>query len=132
MSARSGRRVSEVKERFWRGHVTRQRATRLTIREYCGEHGLSEPSFYSWRREIARRDRAAPRGAMRGPAAQTDGKADFVRLDVQPSIPTAPSLIEIILPGGVRMLVPTGVTREQLREVLAALNEDSAGVPRPC
>ena len=90
------------------------------------------PSFYGWRREIARRDRAAPRSAVRSPTVQARGKSDFVRLDVRPSAATASPLIEIVLPGGARVLVPTGVTREQLREVLAAFNEVSDEGPRSC
>ncbi len=44
-------------ERRWRGRLKEWRRSGLTGREFCRRHLLSEPSFYGWRREIARRDR---------------------------------------------------------------------------
>jgi hypothetical protein len=55
---------SAEKEASWRGHVSRQVAGRVSIRAYCREYGLSEPAFYAWRREIAKRD--AEREGSRG------------------------------------------------------------------
>lgn len=47
------RRVqSAEKESYWRWHVDMQAAGDLSVRAYCGEHGLSEPTFYAWRRKI--------------------------------------------------------------------------------
>lgn len=132
MAKRSGRRVSEAKERFWRGHLADQATSQHTIRDYCGEHGLSEPSFYGWRREIARRDRAALRSMARAAAAPAGGQADFVRLEVRPAVATAPSPIEIVLTDGSRVLVPATATSDQLREVLRALRGASGEGPRPC
>lgn len=43
---------AEEKESFWRWHVDMQAAGDLSVRAYCGQHGLSEPTFYSWRRKI--------------------------------------------------------------------------------
>ncbi len=44
------------KESYWRWHVDMQAAGSVSIRAYCGKHGLSEPSFYAWRRKIRNRD----------------------------------------------------------------------------
>ena len=54
---------SVEKEASWRGHVSRQAVSGVSIRAYCREYGLSEPGFYAWRREIAKRDaeREGPR-----------------------------------------------------------------------
>jgi hypothetical protein len=54
---------SAEKEASWRGHVSRQAVGGVSIRAYCREYGLSEPAFYAWRREIAKRD--AERGGPR-------------------------------------------------------------------
>jgi hypothetical protein len=48
------------KERFWRQVVRQWRRSGLTVRAFCGAQGLSEPSFYAWRRIIAERERARP------------------------------------------------------------------------
>lgn len=53
------RRVDEVKQELWRRRVEDQARSGLTIREFCRREGLSEPGFYGWRRELARRDAVA-------------------------------------------------------------------------
>ena len=115
MARRRRRRVNETKERFWRAHLADQAAGRLTIRDYCARHGLAEPSFYAWRREIIRRDQMATRegrgattrapgsgmrsspgramnGEDRGLSAPSLGKPEFVRLEVRPPCETAPPI----------------------------------------
>ena len=56
---------SAAKERYWRKHVGNQARSVLTARAYCQANGLSEPSFYAWRRELAERDREAKASAPR-------------------------------------------------------------------
>jgi hypothetical protein len=45
-----------AKEKYWRRLLRMWRRSGLTGRDFCAEHKLSEPSFYAWKREIARRD----------------------------------------------------------------------------
>jgi hypothetical protein len=47
---------SADKDSYWRWHVDMQAAGGVSIRAYCGQHGLSEPTFYAWRRKIHERD----------------------------------------------------------------------------
>jgi len=51
------------KERFWRSMVKQQRQGGATIRTFCREQGISEPSFYAWRKELQRRDAERSAGA---------------------------------------------------------------------
>ena len=44
------------KESKWRRHVAGQVTGGLPVRAYCRARGLSENSFYWWRRELQRRD----------------------------------------------------------------------------
>lgn len=125
-----------AKERHWRRIVRRWRSSGLSVREFCDWQALSEPCFYAWRRELAKRDResavAAPgsgvarggrpvkqNGPSRPPAAAflpvqvvadggRDAAASSSRLDA----------IEVHLPGGVRLLVPPGCDRALLRDVI--------------
>lgn len=57
MSTRKQR--SGGKERFWRTMVRHWRSSGLSVRDFCAEQGLSEPSFYAWRRSLAARDAQA-------------------------------------------------------------------------
>jgi len=47
---------SAEKEQFWRSMVEEQGQGSLNVRAFCGQKGISEPSFYSWRKELQKRD----------------------------------------------------------------------------
>lgn len=47
---------SVEKERFWREVVAEQGESGLSVRAFCQRKGISENSFYAWRRELKRRD----------------------------------------------------------------------------
>ncbi len=134
VSRAGGRRASRVKEQFWREHVRRQAAGTLSVRRYCERHELSEPSFYAWRRELARRDALALRPAAVVPRRNevAEQPAEFLRVHLQPEAAGGKAPIEIVLPGELRVLVPAGATRGQVRDVLSALGVVPAGEERTC
>src|SRR5687767_14928487 len=72
-----GGRRSRGREQFWREHVGRQAAGSLSVREYCQQHGLAGPTFYIWRKELARRDAEKSRSKLAAPkqSHQTAGAA---------------------------------------------------------
>jgi transposase-like protein len=55
---RKGPRRDINKELFWRGILREHRQSAENIRDFCRKKGLTEPSFYAWRREIKRRGSA--------------------------------------------------------------------------
>jgi transposase len=115
----ANRRRDPEKEQFWRRMVAQQRQSGGTIRAFCQREGLSQPSFYQWRRELARRDRApiARRGAATFVPIQVVAEAALIEA----------ALIEIALPGDVVVRVRAGADAATLRQVLATLVEG-----RPC
>jgi hypothetical protein len=126
MGRRQRRRDSE-KERAWRRRLRDWRRSGLSVREFCDWHSLSEPSFYSWRRELARRDRetmprrARPANGVAGPTAEAP---QFLPVQVvaDAALDSAASrCLEVHLPTGVRLRIPSGFGRQTLADVLAAL-----------
>jgi len=119
---------SAVKERFWRQHVEAWRTSRQTVRAYCRAAGLSEPSFYSWRRELARRDAKPPEtnagnGQTRGTASRRKvhpNPTSWVPLQTPLFSPPAAS-IEIELTGGTLVRLRGEVNRQALADVLSVL-----------
>jgi transposase-like protein len=105
---------SSSKERFWRRMVRRCRNSGLSVRAFCEEHGLSEPSFYAWRRSLAARDEAAVR---------------FVPVQVTPSPqPTtmadgSAGAVELVLSAGRRLRIGPGFDGPTLTRLLALLGE---------
>lgn len=102
------------KEKFWRTTLREHAAGGQSVRAFCRERGLSEPSFYAWRRAIAQRDRK-PAGA------RTAAKAKFVELRPKHAPPARDGAPLEIVAGPHRLLVRAGCDRVLLGEALAAL-----------
>ena len=130
-------RRDQNKERYWRGHVAAWQRSGQSVRAYCRAEGLSEPSFYSWRRLLAERglgaaggtECAGGGGASGQPAAARRQPADAVaispfvpvRLVTEATTPTA--AVEVVLRGGRVVRVAAGFAAQTLREVVAALED---------
>ena len=64
-----GRRVNAVLHEAWRGRIAQHAASGLTVAAYCDQAGISEHSFYQWRRRLSN----SPPGGRSGlPARQVD------------------------------------------------------------
>jgi transposase-like protein len=122
-----------ARERFWRGTIRRQAQSGLSIRAFCQEHEIAEPSFFAWRRELARRDgdSAEPTRSLRPQArncalpkadAKRRGDPIWAQLRLAPAeLSVTGAAIEIVLSADVRVRVPAGADRQTLCDVLAAL-----------
>jgi transposase-like protein len=111
------------KERFWRRTLNQWRRSGLSIRDFCRWQGLSESSFYFWRRTLDERDRQQLR----------DQTPRFVPLQVLPELepepavsPTEPATsgLELLLDNGRVLRVGNTFDAATLRRLLALLEED--------
>jgi transposase-like protein len=115
-----------AKERYWRRVLGQWRRSGLTAREFCAEHGLSEPSFYAWRREIGRRDQERTAGTQATPAVSASRRSAaaalpaFVPVRIEASAACA---LEVVVAGGRLLRVRPGFDAEVLRHLLAVLEE---------
>lgn len=101
------------KERFWQRMVRLWRRSRLSVRAFCAEHQLSEPSFYGWRRTFADREHVK----------QATADPTFVPVQVVP--PMSSPLLELALGRDRVVRVPAGFDPATLRQLLAVLEEHS-------
>jgi hypothetical protein len=97
--------------------VGQQRRGGQSVREFCREHALSEPSFYAWRRELERRRAAkglrADRGRAQCPA--------FVSLELAPDAAIGAGLVvECLLPSGAVMRLPATMSPAAIAGVVLA------------
>ena len=121
------------KEEFWRLVVNEQQASGLSIRRFCQRQQLPEPSFYTWRRTIERRDRE--RSASQGgesnkqehsqdappnflPVKLLDG--DSFKSDGQDVLRQS-SGFEITTRSGMTLRIDESVAVESIRTVLTAM-----------
>ncbi len=91
------------KVREWQRRMTRFEEAQQSVAEFCRKEGVSGPSFYQWRKRLARRARPAEEAAGFRP----------VRL-------VGSAGVAVQLPGGTQLHVPTS-DRRALRLVIDTL-----------
>jgi len=122
---RAGER-DQHKERFWRRLIGQWQRSGLTARDFCAQRGVSEPSFYAWRRTIRQRDQQGRRQPGRKGAGRTGTQPVFVPVHVVPAAPAAVAVaLEIVLGQGRLVRVPPGFDAMTLRQLLTVLEEPS-------
>ena len=102
------------KERLWRSLIQRWRSSGLSVRAFCQQQRIAQPSFYVWRRTLAQRD-----------AATVNFVPVRVTADSQAS-PTADGsagAVELVLGAGRRLRVGPGFDGPTLTRLLALLEE---------
>jgi hypothetical protein len=109
----TGKPRDQRKEQHWREHIRDWQASGLCVRVFCVRRGLSQPSFYAWRRELQRRDSEKP---------------PFVPIRLRVDEPPTPfsHALEVLVAGGRRLRVAPGFDAATLRQLLAVLEEGSA------
>jgi hypothetical protein len=110
------------KERLWRQRLARWQRSGLTGRDFCRREHLAEPSFYNWKREIARRDRelaaaTPPIRKQRQPRTTQAGRTTFVPVTVV----GATTVLEVVVRSGQTVRVGVGFDAAHLRAVVTAL-----------
>lgn len=108
----------------WESRLARWRKSGLTVRQFCLSEGVSEPSFFQWRKRLAGGitppSNSEPVGAGVRPVAR------FLPLELIGSSPTDDRAVEIRLPTGVVLRVPAGVDDARLRLIVQLMRgEDS-------
>jgi hypothetical protein len=94
--------IAERKRREWQQRVAEQEGSGLSVRRYCEQQGLRESALYWWRKRL--RKQAPVRFAL----------VDRTAVGWDASL-------ELVLAGGERLRIPTGVDQATLRTVLEAL-----------
>lgn len=107
-----GRPRDRRKEQQWRQWLRQWQTSGQSVRDFCDHHGLSQATFYAWRRVLRQRDADA---------------TPFVAVQVvaDPPAPPTPSL-EVVLTGGRCLRVTPGFDPHTLRQLLAVLEEGTS------
>lgn len=107
-----GKARDDGKERQWRRVVEGWRGSGLTVRAYCDVHGLSEASFYAWRRVLTERDAE---------------RVEFVPVVVEGERKCSPGVgLELVLGADRTVRIPADFDAATLGRLLAVLEE------KPC
>lgn len=138
------RRAGEERLRFWRDLVSRQRTSGLTVAQWCAQAGVSQNSFYLWKRRLCAPDeesrpalphrKQAPQKAAAQKAASQKalaGPLSFVPVKVIPDVGSRPTVsgereswgIEIVWPSGLVLRLMADGEGKTLREVFRLLSD---------
>jgi len=124
-----------TKERLWRRHVAAWRRSGQSARAYCKSAGVSEPSFYAWRRVLVEREALDRAGAAHAGDRVLSGQAAAIGMPskgaaVSPFVPVrlvedgaSTAAVEVVLRGGRVVRVAAGFAAATLRAVVAALED---------
>jgi putative transposase len=90
----------------WAERIAAQRHSGLSVKQFCKEQGLTEYSFYAWRKRL-----------------QENGPVRFalVERSARRQERTADAAMELVLTTGERLRIGTGVDTATLRAVLDVL-----------
>lgn len=95
----------EARSEYWRERIAEQEGSGVSVPRFCLEQGLSEQSFYVWRKRLRKQQ------PMR-----------FALVETAPARQRATELdLELVLKTGERLRIGAGVDPTALRRVLAAL-----------
>ena len=78
----------EERRAQWRQRIKEQEQSGISVRRYCGEHGIAEHAFYSWRRRF-----------------RTDQPVSFALVESRETA-ERPAMLELVCNGGERLLIP--------------------------
>jgi hypothetical protein len=99
-------RPANPKADQWTERIAAQQRAGISVKQFCKEHGLTECSFYAWRKRL-----------------QETGPVRFALVDRSPrrqerALETA---LELVLATGERLRISAGVDAATLRTVLDVL-----------
>jgi hypothetical protein len=117
---------SAAKEQYWREVIDGWRRSGGSVRQWCSERHVSEPSFYSWRRVLTERDAASVSQQAGGHnSGQKPAQTTMLPVEIMPiRSPQEPAPLEITFAGGTHLLVRAHCQAALLREVLAVLRPE--------
>src|SRR5437879_4079905 len=96
------------RESYWRTMLARWRRSGLKVREFCRSEGISEPTFYGWRRRLAQSEETRPAFLP----------VQVVSESVEPPLTRG---IEVVLANGRCLRVAPGFDPNTLTQLVALL-----------
>ena len=105
MTRSSTGKTVEERTAYWRGRIAEQERSGLPIQQFCKERGITEQSFYVWRKRLRKQEPVRFALVETGPARQHAPKAG----------------LELVLVTGEQLRIGADVGPSLLRRVLEAL-----------
>ena len=117
----------ELREKHWRRILRQQRASKLNHTDFCKKKSISRNAYFWWKREILLRDakrRSQKRVHQRRQRKESLGQA-LVPVRIRTQMDSAWAF-EVVLSNNRLVRVPRDFDPEELRRLVAALEESDA------
>jgi len=101
-----GERAAIRKGDEWAERIAAQQRSGISVKQFCKEQGLTEYSFYAWRKRLQKREAVRFALVDRGSARQA---------------PATEAALELVMATGERLRIGAGVEAATLRTVLEVL-----------
>ena len=96
--------MPETRREYWGKLIAEQEASGQRVRPFCRERGMTEPSFYYWRKRLRK-----------------NGMVRFALLETKTAIADIGPALELVLTTGERLRIGNQVNAATLRLVLDAV-----------
>ena len=106
------RKRSQSTESEWRDRLARFCECSVTVKEFCRQEGVSNPSFYRWRKRLAQiqpgtqQARRSGDGPSKAVASRFFVPVKVASSDSSSGLAVGSTLVEVELPNGVRIRIP--------------------------
>jgi transposase-like protein len=124
--------ITAERRQFWQELFAKRDTLGLSVAQVCQEAGVSQATFYAWRKRLqsSRRTTAAV-GSRRG---RTKTVSPLVPVRIIPDRTAADraSTMIVELPGAVRVQIPSGCDAATIQAVLQSASSLGHRGPSPC
>jgi hypothetical protein len=104
----NGKKDEGDQQQFWQMALETFKSSGLSVRQFCKQEGLAEPSFYIWRKKLV------------GSNCQLDDQCNGPSAFIEVAMPQNNSVvIELLLISGNTLRIPHGVDAATLSTVLS-------------
>ena len=107
MTRSSAGKTVEERTTYWGERIAEQERSGIPVQQFCKERGITEQSFYVWRKRLRKQEPARFALVETEPARQHASKTG----------------LELVLVTGERLRIGTDIDPSLLRRVLEALRE---------
>lgn len=107
-------KTDNEQQQFWQMAIETWQSSDLSVRQFCKQEGLSEPSFYSWRKKLTKCDEPED-SVPKEPAS-----SDFIAV----SLPETHSAgLELVLCSGNTLRIAPSSDSKTLTRIISILQE---------
>ena len=102
------------KRQFWQMVIETWQSSGLSVSKFCKAEGLSEGSFYNWRKKLTVAN--SKHSKQKGP-----GSSAFIEVSLPKNNPVA---LELVLSSGNSLRISSGADNKTLSDVLSVLHRE--------